>query len=224
MALKAKGNQQNVNDLVNTYESRFRAIKEDLNNINDQRKRNAIKANMKNLDQLSARIAPQIPNAVPEIQEKYDYLSSEYADMKGDIEQRLAQAESQSAEEEKHANNQSQDDYEARQRQEQIDRETAEVEQLNRETEQIVQDMKAIDDAANILNEKIQEQHEQIIRIDDTIEDAHEEMVEGNKDLNVAQEHQKKSTKCLLYICGGVLIFIIIVAIIIGVSVSKKKK
>lgn len=90
---------------------------------------------------------------------------------------------------------------------------------------EIVEGMTTLVDLTNQLNDKLDEQHEQIGRIENTIEDARQEMVAGNSDLAEANEHQKAASKCLYIIIGGVvggLILIAVVAVVLIKVVFKK--
>ncbi|EAY20828.1 syntaxin-related protein, putative [Trichomonas vaginalis G3] len=85
--------------------------------------------------------------------------------------------------------------------------------------------MTTLVDLTNQLNDKLDEQHEQIGRIENNIDDAHKEMVAGNADLAEANEHQKSASKCLYIIIFGIiggLILIAVVVIIIMKVVLKK--
>jgi hypothetical protein len=60
---------------------------------------------------------------------------------------------------------------------------------------EIVSQMKVVNDLTHQTDDTIQIQHHQIIRIDEQISQAHDDMVKGNEDLKVAEQHQK-DTKC----------------------------
>lgn len=90
-----------------------------------------------------------------------------------------------------------------------------EAEALDQGAKEIVTAMQDTLDVTNQLNENLDKQHEQIQRIETTVEDAHQEMVEGNADLEEAQEHQKSTSKCMYYIIGGVILGIIVIVLII---------
>ena len=80
---------------------------------------------------------------------------------------------------------------------------------------EIVEQMTVLKDTTDLLNSYLDEQHEKIQGIEKITEEAHEEMVAGNAELETATEHQKSGSKCLYFIVGGVAAIVIIVIIII---------
>ncbi|EAY06963.1 hypothetical protein TVAG_100030 [Trichomonas vaginalis G3] len=221
MSLKRAAEPQSVQQLVNNFEKRLNSVKKELPNISNPSKRATIKKHLKDLNSLQVQIAPLMANAAPDVQDKYERLSGEYDDIKHDTERQIEtldqQAQQQAA---SHGAPPSGNVLQ----QSLIDDEAREVEYINRQSADIVEDMKALDEAASMLKEKIDEQHEVVVRVDNTIEDAHEEMVEGNKSLNVAQEHQKASSRCLYTILIIVIIFIVAVGLIVGLTIYFKNK
>jgi len=109
----------------------------------------------------------------------------------------------------------------AQKSQEQIeaDHVTNEINGLENAVQGIVEDLHELNDLTHQLDNKIQEQHEVIMKVDTVIESTVTEMQEGNKALEEAEEHQKGSNKCLIYILAIVLG--VIALIVLGYFISK---
>jgi hypothetical protein len=100
-----------------------------------------------------------------------------------------------------------------------------EIEYLQSQTRDVLQGMRQLTEITQQVGTLIQDQHETVVHIDSTIQDAVGEMKAGNVDLNAAEEHQKGAGRvgCI------VLIVVAVVAVIIGglclyLFVFKKKK
>ena len=78
----------------------------------------------------------------------------------------------------------------------QYDAEAAEIDLISRQAEDIAADMAALKETTYQVHDQIQNDHEKLQHIDETVTEAKENMVEGNKELEIAEKHQKKT--CLL--------------------------
>ncbi|EAX94955.1 hypothetical protein TVAG_205530 [Trichomonas vaginalis G3] len=222
MSLKrGAGEGQSVQQLVNNFENRLNSVKKELPNISNPSKRMTIKKHFKDMNNYQLQIAPLIANAPQDLQDKYERLSGDYEDIKNDTERQIEMLEKQEAQQKQQASQSS--NAGGALSQSLIQDESVAMENFNRDTQNIVEDMKAIDEATSILQTKIEEQHEVVVRVDNTIDDSHEQMVQGNQSLNKAQEHQKASNRCLWYILAGVIVFIIVIVIIVLATVLPKK-
>lgn len=63
---------------------------------------------------------------------------------------------------------------------------------------EIVNGMTELNDLTNQLAEKIDDQHEIVVHVDETIEEAKEEMIEGNAVLEEAEEIQQSTPLCCM--------------------------
>jgi t-SNARE complex subunit (syntaxin) len=71
----------------------------------------------------------------------------------------------------------------------------------------------------------IQDQHQTVVKVDETIQDAVGEMKAGNEDLVVAEKHQKSGGKLLCIILAVILgIAIIVGGVCVYFFVFKKKE
>jgi hypothetical protein len=73
----------------------------------------------------------------------------------------------------------------------QIQDDTSRLQFLERETGQILESQKVINQLTQQVGEVIDRDHEKVVHIDETIEDAKDDMVTGNEELAAAEEHQK---------------------------------
>lgn len=100
------------------------------------------------------------------------------------------------------------------------DKMSAELEGLEAGLKDIVEDLTILNDVTQQVDEKLDEQHEQLVHVDETIEEAHEEMVAGNEELEVAEDYQKGSMKCIIIIICIVVGVLVVIGVIIGVVVG----
>jgi hypothetical protein len=70
--------------------------------------------------------------------------------------------------------------------------ETAELEFLQAEVEQVVQVQRELHELHKQIMDIIKRDHTKVARIDEIIEDAREEMVDGNESLRRAQKHERR--------------------------------
>jgi hypothetical protein len=100
-----------------------------------------------------------------------------------------------------------------------------EIEFLQNQTRDVLQGMRQLTEITQQVGTLIQDQHETVVHVDETIKDAVVEMKAGNEDLAVAEGYQKSSGNMACII----LIIVIVVAAIGGgiclyLFVFKKKK
>jgi methyl-accepting chemotaxis protein len=86
------------------------------------------------------------------------------------------------------------------------------VEYLRRQTSDILGDMRQLNDITQQVGALIQDQHQTVVKVDDTIESAVGEMKAGNQELQAAEKDQKSGGKMLYIVLGVVLA----VALVIG--------
>jgi cobalamin biosynthesis Mg chelatase CobN len=99
------------------------------------------------------------------------------------------------------------------------------VDHLQRDANEVVQQMHEVNDLQHQLDGMIVQQHEQVVHVDQTIEDAKDDMVDGNAQLELAEKDQKSSSKCICCILGIVgLVVLVIVIVLVVYFVTKKKK
>ncbi|OHS99157.1 hypothetical protein TRFO_34475 [Tritrichomonas foetus] len=78
----------------------------------------------------------------------------------------------------------------------QVMQQADELEYVGRQVEEIVTMQKDLNELTHKVDDKITEDHEKVVKIDNHIEDAKNEMIEGNKDLEHAEKDQKKCNIC----------------------------
>ena len=126
----------------------------------------------RNIDELDQIIAP-----IAERHEKY----------------RLEEEEKQKKMAEEQAQQQQMNELQMRQAQQHND-----VEFIAKNATGIVNDMADLNDLNHQLADKIDEQHEIVVHVDETIEEAKDEMEQGNKALEEAEEIQKTTPCCMV--------------------------
>lgn len=219
MSLKNKGNkapsQNKIVDLVNNFDNKLKAVKRDQSSIAQQPKRNTIKKNLKELASLADQIAPLLGTAPPDVANRYTQLGSEYEAIKNELSRQIEALDLQEQKEQQQQNAAPEQGGNGQLNQSLIDNDTQQIEILGNAANEIVDEMRNLNEMQHLLNDKIQEQHEVVINVDDRIEEGNEEMVKGNENLNTAQEHQKSSTKCLIWILVAVIIIIAVILLII---------
>lgn len=98
------------------------------------------------------------------------------------------------------------------------------LEYIHDEANDIAYQMQEINKVTHDLNNNIQDQHGILVNIDGTIDDAKNEMIEGNSDLMVAEIHQKSTQKATIIVsvvvCGVILL--IVGAVCLYIFVFKK--
>jgi len=93
-----------------------------------------------------------------------------------------------------------------------LDQQSDQLDELESEINEILQTMKEVKALFCQTLEEIQKQQHILFKVDKTIQRAHDDAVDGNQQLDTAQQHQKGSTKVLCCL----LIFFLVVAV--GVS------
>ena len=85
--------------------------------------------------------------------------------------------------------------------------------------------MRNINDIAKDINIEVQVQGEKLDRLDAHMRTAADNVKEANKELNEAQQHQKKSCKCLCYlIILGMAALAVVLYFIIDAFTKKKSE
>lgn len=91
----------------------------------------------------------------------------------------------------------------------QVDEETEQLEILEAQVGEILSTMRELNNLFHATLDKLNEQRNIILSIDDSISNAKDDMNNGNEQLDKGKNHQKGSTKCL---CWLFLFFFIVVA------------
>lgn len=166
-----------------------------------------------------SRLEEQMTNpgdpAIREIHKQLSNIRRDYKKMQDltlqlkDAHVQLQQEELRRAEEEKKKREQTLKQLE-------IERNEQEAIALEKGAEEIASDMKGLNDLTNELNTHLDDQHETIGRVENTISDAHKEMTEGNKELETAETHQKETPKILCWILWIIVCVLGVAGIILG--------
>ena len=93
--------------------------------------------------------------------------------------------------------------------QEQVDGETEQIDILEEQVNTILTTMREVNDIFSSTLEKLQEQRNMILSIDNAVSDANDNASKAVDQLNKAEKHQKFSRKCL---CWLLLVFLVIAA------------
>ena len=83
-----------------------------------------------------------------------------------------------------------------------IDDEQAQLDMVQSASKEIVEQMKVLNASTHKLNEMIQDQHQMVLHVDKTIDEAKDDMIEGNKELSRAEAYQKEGNRCMFWILG----------------------
>ena len=198
MSLKSKkGKQTDLPTQLQSFEARLNKLKQAGQKLELQSARNQATQEMKQISQLTASISDAIDgyngSDKSAIVQNYQSLLSQYQEISKTISESIQKYKEQeaAAEDAQQAQPTPAQQQAGLYDQAQIDQETEEIERLNRETAQILEDSKALNEIQHIVNDQIQKDSQTIIRIDETIQETHEEMVKGNEELDKAKEHQK---------------------------------
>lgn len=92
---------------------------------------------------------------------------------------------------------------------------------LMTEATDAVQDMKYLNDLTHKVHDEIKDQQTTLIHIDEVIESAKIDMIEGNEELDVAEIHQKSSSKTLIYVIIALVVAVVVVTIIVFLARKK---
>lgn len=195
MSLKKPGQTQTVEDKIQQFSQRLNNLDKLFGNLHNSIERRNVRnqiLNMKNLDQhITSDLETYTKPNKADLEAKYSELKSKYLSVKSELETEMEKYEAEERERQEQREQREKQDNQPRQMS-QLDMETQEINNLNAAVSDIVEDQKAIAEATEILNSRIQDQHEIIIRVDNTVEKAEGEMEQANKELDKAKEHQAK--------------------------------
>jgi chromosome segregation ATPase len=172
---------------ITTFEqnlSRFEANSQDATKWRD-----ADRA-VKTLDSLSATISANLRTAkdanASDLQQKFGALDQRYQSAKAAFAQKKEQANAPPPPP-------TGPDGKPLQQSElaQIEADASQLEFLQRETSDILESQRVIHDITAQVGDVIDRDHQKVVHIDETVEEAKQEMVQGNEELAQAEEHQK---------------------------------
>ena len=178
---------------------------------------------MSELDSLKNQILPLLNNCDPKIHEKYIQNSEKYEQMRPDLEKQIEQLnaiDEQQLEEQRQRSIQQENVKHGNQlNQNLLDDESYRIQYINEQSKEINNQVQNLSEITNVVKDHIDAQHNIVVRVDKTVEEAHKEMVAGNEELEKAQKHQKASRKWMLIILGVIIAIVAILAFIIFVFV-----
>lgn len=185
--------------LIDQYVKACNEINNSILNIKDEKTLKQLRTNFDILVTNSKKIQDGLdactdPN-VDELQEQYNQACQTFDSERGLWESTLKKKEKELEEalkQKKHEEEMSNLSEEQRLTMQQND----ELEYLGRQTEEIQQMAKDLNEITHKVDDKITEDHEKVVKIDEHIETAKTEMQEGNKDLEHAEKDQKKCNIC----------------------------
>ena len=105
-----------------------------------------------------------------------------------------------------------------------LDQQSDQLDELESEINEILQTMKEVKALFCKTLEEIQKQQHILTKVDKTITQAKQETVNGNQQLEKAQQHQKGSTKVLCFILIIFLIIAVGVSIFLAIWIPKHRK
>ena len=175
----------------------FRSIEPNIEKLNETNVRVKVKAAMNKMDPLVNKIQKEIGQCTNQtLKKNYEEVNGKYQGKKTNILQLIKKFESEEKKA-KEAESKAQGEAangEAMLDQQQIDQETEDLRYADQQVGEIVEDMKVLNELTKKVDNQVTKDHEVLIKIDNTVDDAKVEMVEGNKDLEKAEEHQKSCT------------------------------
>ena len=185
-------NQSKLGKQVNTYQNRLKLVNDNKDKIDqDPNIRKNVKKYIGDLEKLDGQITKLLetePDAA-DYRAQYNQLSAEFNNVCIPLKERIEQIDKSFASPEGGSTEQGQEMT-------QEDRDAAEIDLISRQAEDIAADMAALKDTTYQVHEQIEKDHVKLQHIDETVTEAKTEMVEGNKELEIAEKHQKKT--CLL--------------------------
>lgn len=188
-----------LQSLVDQYVKSFEEIKKSISNIPDEKTLKQIRTNFTILTNNAPKIEKLLdegtdPN-LDELQEQYNNASMDFDTKKNSWDSILKKEEAKYEEihkreaEQKAMENLSEEQL-------QVMQQSDELEYIGRQAEEINKMAKDLNEITHKVDDKITEDHEKVVKIDEHIETAKNEMVEGNKDLDHAEKDQKKCNIC----------------------------
>ena len=198
MSLKSKQNKQlDIPSQLQTFEVRLNRLKESQSLLSQQSKRNQANFDIKQLTQISTNISGALSTYQGgdriDLENKFNDLLTEFKFTANQISQTIQQlaAQEQAARQEE-AEKAAEQGQQAGLSQQAMDDQTAQVQYVERESVEILQQVQQLNEVQNLINDKIVESHEVVVRVDNTVEATKEEMVKGNEELDKAKKDQPK--------------------------------
>lgn len=183
-----------INNFMNIWNKQ---IEPNIEKLNETNVRVKVKAAMNKMDPLVNKIQKEIGQCTNQtLKKNYEEVNGKYQGKKTNILQLIKKFESEEKTA-KEAESKAQGEAangEAMLDQQQIDQETEDLRYADQQVGEIVEDMKVLNELTKKVDNQVTKDHEVLIKIDNTVDDAKVEMVEGNKDLEKAEEHQKSCT------------------------------
>ena len=197
MSLRSKATKQDIPSQVQSFEGKLNKLRDAQSRLSMENTRKQAKFDMKQISTIASQITNRLSSYTgadkPEIEKHFNSLLSDFNTIQKSINEQIQKYEAQAAQEqEKKAAQQASQNAELQMQQQQIDQEAANAEFAARETKDIVEQMKNLKEITEVVNEKVQEQHEVVVRVDDKIATAADEMEVGNQELDEAKKNQAK--------------------------------
>ena len=222
--LAANDNTSRLELLVNNFNNRLQLYESGKNSLEDPVARQKMKKYIKELDLLATHIKKLINDGdpdTPRFQQSFNESFQRYIDDKATVQSRITEldeAAAKKAREEFLAAPQSNALDQAL-----IDPETEAIEFVNQQSTEILNDMKELKKATYEVHDKIVEQHEIILHVDETVAQAKEEMIQGNAELEIAEKAQKESsvfTSCKRLKKFLIITIIVVVLCVIAIGIT----
>ncbi|EAY12485.1 hypothetical protein TVAG_128990 [Trichomonas vaginalis G3] len=202
MSLK-KGANQSLEERIKAFAQRINTLEKNSGSLSNSMERKNVRSQLLNLKKLDQDLAKEFntynkPDKEA-LEAHYKEVKDKYMKLNQELEQECVRYEEEEKKKQAEREERDRQDAEARQKQQQmseLDQETAEINFVDNQVKDILEDEKALNEATELLNTRIQEQHEVVVRVDNTVEEAKTEMEEGNKELNEAQKLQPKCRIC----------------------------
>ncbi|EAY03624.1 hypothetical protein TVAG_161630 [Trichomonas vaginalis G3] len=104
-----------------------------------------------------------------------------------------------------------------------VDGESEQLEELEVQVREILSTMREVNEIFTKTLEELQRQNHMVVGISDTVAESKNAMVKGNEQLERGKQHQKASTRCLLWIFLFVLLVVAGIVIFVVVKYTGKK-
>jgi t-SNARE complex subunit (syntaxin) len=220
----ASGAPASIQDDVTNFERRFAIIRDNRTKLQNPQARTATKRALGECENLANSLKVKVQtSADPAVRERFTKCYQEFQQVNRPLTAQIASLEEKeraAAQEQARPSNPTLTTS-LLSDQEQGERFQADhVQYLEGQAVEIAGQMREVNALAHDLDTKIVEQHQLVVRIDDTIGDGLEQMHVGNENLSQAEEHQKSSTKCLIWILALALGGVVVLGLIIGLSLG----
>jgi methyl-accepting chemotaxis protein len=202
--------QLSIRAEFDAFLSRWNTIENGLSDLSENSTRRRVVRALREMDVIAKRLERRIPESSdPETEvvgPQFEQVNAIFQQRKNQIKSMVDEADAQ---------------YQyrtvgtAREQMEQQlleDDDAYEIELLQHQTRDLLQGMRQLTEITQQVGTLIKEQHETVVRVDDTIQDAVGEMKAGNEELAVAEGYQKGSGRMTCVI----LIVVIVIALIAG--------